>query len=255
VSAADAYLVARIFEPEPERLFEVPHHYLLYAESGALRLEAEGRRWTLPPARSALIAAGHRVRIGLPRRVVACSALFAPGFVPDPPAMLSVFDVTPLTRELLLALRGVGAEDALDARSDALFRALAAEAWRLSRSPSPPPVPVPDDTRLRRALDLAEARLDGAVRLEEIAREVAMSPRSLSRHFVAETGMSWSDAVARLRLVQAVELMAATEAPITEVALAVGYASSSAFNAAFRRFTGQTPTSYRRGFRGGRHTA
>jgi AraC-like DNA-binding protein len=248
MSAADAYVVSRVFEPEAERTFAVPHHYLLYAESGALTLEAEGRRWTLPPARAALIAAGHPVVIGLPRRVAACSALFAPSFAPEPPAALSVFDVSPLARELLLALRAVGAADRLDPRAEALFRALAAEAWRLSRSPSPASIPVPRSARLRRALDLAEARLEDGVRLDEIASEVAMSPRSLARHVSAETGLNWSSLLTRLRMVRAIGLMAEGDMPVTEVALAVGYASPSAFNAAFRRFTGQTPTAYRRGF-------
>lgn len=249
MSDADAFVVARVFEPAVERLFEVPHHYLLYAESGALTLEAEGRRWTLPPARAALIAAGRPVRVGLPGRVVTCSALFAAAFAPEPPAALSVFDVSPLARELLFALRGVGEAEPLDARSRALFQALAAEAWRLSLSPSPASVPVPRTPRLRRALELAEARLDGPLRLEEIAGEVAMSPRSLARHMSAETGLNWSGILTRLRMVRAIGLMAEGDAPVTEVALAVGYASPSAFNAAFRRFYGQTPTGYRRGFR------
>jgi AraC-like DNA-binding protein len=249
VSADDAYVVARAFAPTPERRFEVPHHYLLYAESGSLTLEADGQRWTLPPARAALIAAGRPVLIGLPRRVAACSALFAPGFVPRPPAALSVFEVSPLMRELLLALRGVGECDPLDPRSRALFRALAAEAWSLSASPSPPPAPMPRSLRLRRAVELAEERLEGAVRLDAIAREVAMSPRSLARHFTAETGMSWSAAVTRLRMARAIEHLAAGGMPVTEVALAVGYASPSAFNAAFRRFAGTTPTGYLKSLR------
>lgn len=252
MSATDAYVVSQAFGPAAERLFEVPHHYLLYAENGVLTLEADGRRWTLPPARAALIAAGCRVRIGLPRRVQACSALIAPGFVPDPPAGLAVFDMTPLARELLFALRGVGAADPLDARDTALFRALCAETWRLSETPSPVSVPMPTSARLRRALEIAEARLDGTVRLSQIAGEVAMSERSLARHFSLETGVSWSTAVMRLRMARAIELMAEGDMPVTEVALSVGYASSSAFNAAFRRLTGQTPTGFRSGFRSGR---
>jgi AraC-like DNA-binding protein len=247
MSAQDAYAVARDFAPGPERLFEVPFHYLLYSEHGAMTLEAEGKRWTLPPARAALIAACKPIRVTLSQRVRACSALFAPSFAPAPPSTLSVFEMNALARELLFNLREVGERDVLDSYTNLLFQALVAVAWRLSKRPTAAVMPVPRTEALRRVLAVMEARLDEAPRFAELAAEVAMAPRSLARRFMGEIGMTCGEAQRRMRMIRAIEAMAEDERTVADIALSVGYSSLSAFNAAFRNFTGQTPTEFRAG--------
>ena len=71
-----------------------------------------------------------------------------------------------------------------------------------------------------------------------------------ARRFSCEMGMSWREALRRIRMIRAVELLAGSDARITEIALSVGYDSLSAFNAAIRDLTGKSPTGYRATFRG-----
>src|SRR5450432_1209582 len=97
----EAYCFARAFAPEPPRELCVDRHYLLCASAGALRLEAQGQAWLLPPARAALIEAGHRIRVSIPQPVTTASVLFDTGFTPAPPAPLTVFDLSPLARALV----------------------------------------------------------------------------------------------------------------------------------------------------------
>jgi AraC-like DNA-binding protein len=72
----------------------------------------------------------------------------------------------------------------------------------------------------------------------------------LARRFEAEVGMSWRATLRRMRVLRAIELLAADDAPVTRVAHEVGYGSLSAFNAAFRELTGATPSDYRATFTG-----
>ncbi len=95
-----AYSFVGQFEPGPELEFCANRHYLLCASQGVLRLEADGQSWTLPPARAALIAAGHPIRVTIVQRVTSASVLIDPSSTPLPNASLSVFDLTPLAREL-----------------------------------------------------------------------------------------------------------------------------------------------------------
>ncbi|WNV85712.1 AraC family transcriptional regulator [Umezawaea sp. Da 62-37] len=245
-----AHSFVRTFAAGPARDLQVERHYLLCASAGALRLEAEGRVWVLPPARAALIEAGKPIRVSIPRPVTTASVLFDTGFVPVPPAPLTVFDLSPLARNLVAECREWGeGDEPLTAYARTLFAALAAVTWRLAEQPSPVVVPTGRSPELRRALRLTEERLGGRVRFEEVADEVGLAPRSLARRFSDETGMTWRAALRRLRLLRAIEELAASDTPVTSIAFMVGYSSLSAFNAAFQELTGRTPTDYRASFR------
>ena len=244
-----AYSFVRSFAAGPTRDLRVERHYLLCASAGALRLEAEGRTWVLPPARAALIRAGRPIRVGVPRPVTTASVLFDTGFTPVPPSSLTVFDLSPLARGLVAECGQWGESgEPLTAYAVALFTALAAVAWRLAEQPSPVVVPSGRSPELRLALRLTEERLGGPVRFEDIANEVGLAPRSLARRFADETGMTWRAVLRRQRLLRAIEELAAGDEPVTRIAFAVGYSSLSAFNAAFLELTGRTPTDYRASF-------
>ncbi len=248
--ARRAYSIVRTFAREPARDLCVDRHYLLCASAGALRLEAQGQAWLLPPARAALIEAGRQIRVSIAQPVTTASALFDTGFTPAPPAPLTVFDLSPLARSLVNECSAWGeSDDPLTAYAEALFAALAAVTWRLAEQPSPVVVPAGRSPELRRALQLTEERLGGEVRFEDLADEVGLAPRSLARRFEEETGMTWRAVLRRMRVLRAIEELAAGDTPVTKIAFMVGYASLSAFNAAFQELTGRTPTQYRASFR------
>jgi AraC-like DNA-binding protein len=245
-----AYSFVRTFAAEPARELRVDRHYLLCASAGALRLEAQGQAWLLPPARAALIEAGKPIQVSIPQPVRTASVLFDPGFTPAPPAPLTVFDLSPLARALVTECGTWGESDEpLTAYGETLFAALAAVTWRLADRPSPVVVPAGRSPELRRALRLTEERLGGQVRFEDLADQVGLAPRSLARRFADETGMTWRAVLRRMRVLRAIEELAAGDTPVTAIAFTVGYTSLSAFNAAFRQLTGRAPSEYRASFR------
>lgn len=247
---SQAYSFVRTFTAEPARDLCVDRHYLLCSSAGALRLQAQGRVWVLPPARAALLEAGQPIRVSIAQPVTTASVLFHTGFAAPPPAPLTVFDLSPLARALLTECGRWGDSDQpLTTYAETMFAALAAVAWRLAEQPSPVVVPLGRSPELRRALQLTEQRLGGEVYFEDLAKEVGLAPRSLARRFSAETGMTWRAALRRMRVLRAVEELAAGDTPVTKIAFMVGYTSLSAFNAAFQELTGRTPTEYRASFR------
>jgi AraC-like DNA-binding protein len=247
---SQAYSFVRTFDPEPVRELCVERHYLLCASAGALRLEAQGQSWLLPPARAALIEAGQPIQVSIPQPVTTASVLFDPAFVPAPPAPLAVFDLSVLARALVAECSAWSEPDQpLTDHARTLFAALAAVTWRLAETPSPVVVPAGRSPELRRALRLTEERLGGDVAFEDVARDVGLAPRSLARRFADETGTTWRAVLRRMRILRAVEELAVSDTPVTRIAYAVGYTSLSAFNAAFRELTGRTPNEYRASFR------
>ncbi|HEY4250529.1 MAG TPA: helix-turn-helix transcriptional regulator [Roseomonas sp.] len=79
--------------------------------------------------------------------------------------------------------------------------------------------------------------------LERLADAAGLSRRTATRRFTAETGLSFSAWRQRLRLLRAMEKLAAG-ASVTETALDLGYDSPSAFTAMFRRSFGVGPAEY-----------
>ncbi|MEP4767717.1 MAG: AraC family transcriptional regulator [Roseibium sp.] len=245
-----AYSIAQNFGPAPRQTFEVDRHYLLYAATGTMRLEAENISWSLPPARAALIAANNPVEVTLPVQITCRSVLFLPELVAPPEKVLSVFDVSPLARELIMECGQWGAEDdPLPDYASGLFKTLASVTWKLAQSPTELHMPMARSDVVRRVLDLTEAGLVERLTFEDVAKEVAVAPRSLARRISAELGMSWRQVLQRIRVIRAVEALSLSDQPITDIAFSQGYQSLSAFNSAFRELTGKSPSAYRASFK------
>ncbi len=246
MSDLPAFCVYRDFPPEAGKTVQFDRHYLLYAAKGTMRLQAAGRAWTLPPARAALIAADAPITLDIATTITCCSALFGPAHYDAPAEPLRVLDMSPLARELILACRAHGPDAAaLDADGKMLFDTLYMLATRAAAMPNTMWMPVGQSAPVQKALTLTEARMGEPVTFSDIATAVGLTERTLARRFQDEVGMPWRDCLRRLRMIRAVEALADPNRQITQIAMDVGYSSSSAFNSAFLEFTGQTPSTFR----------
>lgn len=84
--------------------------------------------------------------------------------------------------------------------------------------------------------------------LDEVAQRLSMSPRTLQRR-LAEHGTSGRAEIEAVRHEQAVRMLRDTELPMRTIAGNLGYSDHRALSRAFRRWTGDTPDSYRRRLR------
>ena len=102
---------------------------------------------------------------------------------------------------------------------------------------------LPRDERARAVgQGLADSPADKRT-LDEWGHEVGASGRTLARAFLADTGVPFGRWRTLLRLQAALPALAAAE-PVGNIARRVGYETTSAFVAAFRRETGLTPSAY-----------
>jgi AraC family transcriptional regulator of adaptative response / methylphosphotriester-DNA alkyltransferase methyltransferase len=95
------------------------------------------------------------------------------------------------------------------------------------------------------ALRVIEQDLGGDLALDDVARNIATSRRSLQRAFEGE-GITFREAVAAARMRRARALLQRGGLPIYQVADRVGYRSKAEFTKAFKRHTGVTPSDYAR---------
>ena len=80
----------------------------------------------------------------------------------------------------------------------------------------------------------------GKANVEEVARQLAVSPRTLARRLNDE-GTSFSDVLEGLRNDLAARYLAEKEFGVAKVAWLLGYQETSAFSRAFKRWTGKAP--------------
>ena len=81
---------------------------------------------------------------------------------------------------------------------------------------------------------------------EDLARDISLSKRQLSRVFADIYGMSFREKLIEVRLHRAAQMLQQTELNIDKVALAVGYRSFSGFHRAFVNYFGCTPFEYKK---------
>jgi transcriptional regulator GlxA family with amidase domain len=103
-------------------------------------------------------------------------------------------------------------------------------------------------TPLGKVLEWIDAHLADDLRLPALARRAAMSTRSFCRHFrqqVGETPAAW---ISRARVARAQRLLETTDLSVENVALAVGFRSSTVLREHFSRVLGTAPRAYRQSF-------
>ncbi len=198
--------------------------------------------WMIPTARAVFIPASTAHAIRMWGTVQMRTLYFSPALTGFEQPECRVIEVAALLRELILrAVERMGLDSRVphDSRmigllEDEVHCAMAAAAG------SPLVLPMPQDER---ALALANAVLLQPLRLEnvaDLAKQHGVARRTLERRFSDETGMSFGVWRQKARLLDSIRLLA-EGASVTDAALDCGYASVSAFIAAFKGTFGYTP--------------
>lgn len=91
-----------------------------------------------------------------------------------------------------------------------------------------------------------EQRYGQEVYLDDLAEQLKMSSGYLSTYFKEKTGTNFIDYLHGVRIAKAQEMLESTELKIKEVAERAGYQNLNSFNRMFKKFTGVTPSDYRR---------
>jgi AraC-like DNA-binding protein len=216
---------------------------LIYAACGTMRVSTDDAAWLVPPTRAIWVPARAAHMIHMRGQTAMRTLYVAPGLAAGLPRQCRAIEVSPLLRELVLHI--VGGMLRTDAPEDVRLCGVLLDV--LGRSETTPlGLPLPKDARARRLAEILLADPATAAPLADLAREAAASVRTLQRLFSGETGLSMEAWRTRARLQHGLVQLTAG-ASVTSAALEAGYASPSAFIAAFKAAFGVTPARYRAG--------
>ena len=216
-------------------------HQLIYASAGLLHVWTERGAWIVPPHWAIWVPAEtiHSIRFAAPGDLR--TLYLRPGWSTGVPADCAVIGVSPLLRELILrATRDM----MLDRRepTEAALALLILDEFREAGVPAFE-LPQPVSPALVRATALIAADAPEAKSSATLARAVGLGVRTLERQVLAETGLTPGRWRRQHVLLGALERLAAG-LPIKQLAADSGYATTSAFTAAFRASFGTTPARY-----------
>lgn len=216
----------------------------LFAAYGTMTVRTSRRGWIVPPSRALWIPAGtvHQIRIN--SAVEMRSLYIEPAAAAGMWGECVVLEVTSLVRELILRAGDLprhydeGGDDGL------LMRLLLAETRRLSVCALD--LPLPESADLAQLCERVLTDLSARRPCRTQANDLAVSARTLYRRFLKETGITFARWQQQARLLEAIRRLA-EGASVTATALDLGYESTSAFSAMFRRLLGQTPRAFAAG--------
>jgi AraC-like DNA-binding protein len=222
---------------------EHSHHrgQLVALTQGLLIVETENERWLFPSQRCAWTPPNckHAARSvgGAAGSMVDLSPEMCRGLPKTP----CVFNTSELLFAIVHRMVGWDLRQPLEAAKKHLIATRQPDR-RLLR------LTIPREERLARVADALLDDVGDDRTLDDWAHLAGMARRTFMRAFSAQAGMPFGRWRQQARLFAAIEMLAQSKS-VTEVAVAVGYDSVSAFIEMFRTMLGTTPQRYFRGRR------
>ena len=224
----------------------IPEHFhpedqLVFASRGVMTVRTKQGIWVVPPLRAVWIPARTPHSITVSGAVSMRTMYFLPKLITVGRGECLVLNVSPLLRELILhACDFPRLKKAVPAQGRII--AMIADQLAAARSITLQ-LPHPSDPRAMRVVQALLADPGGRVTLDDLCKHCGATKRTIQRTFLAETHLTFGRWRQQLRLLHALQRLAAG-AKVTGAALDAGYNSTSAFIAMFRKQLGTTPTRY-----------
>lgn len=103
-----------------------------------------------------------------------------------------------------------------------------------------------DEVLMERIMKVINKNLNNPMlSVEMLTQEVGMSRTHLHRRIKGMTGLTPSDFIRNIRLIQAAELLKKKDITVTQVAYTVGFSSQTHFSSSFKKMYGISPTEYK----------
>jgi transcriptional regulator GlxA family with amidase domain len=104
------------------------------------------------------------------------------------------------------------------------------------------------DAGVLRAQRVMEHRYAETLAIDDVAREIGISPRHFKRRFKQALGETPLGYLQRVRIEAAKQKLERSSMPVCEITWQIGYADTSSFCRLFKKTTGLSPRDYRERF-------
>jgi len=214
---------------------------LLYSASGLMNVATPTGVFFVPPQRAVWIPPRVEHSVDALTEIVMRSVYLASSWLKRHPNhcrlnRVFVIEVSALLRELILASYNN------EFREEKLHLLMNLALFEFSEAKDANTfLPMPADPRARRVSQLALEDVESKKGFEQLCYEANSSIRTVTRLFAKETALTFRQWRQRARIINGVRLLVDHDLSIKQVAVRLGYSSTSAFSHAFREVIGVTP--------------
>lgn len=218
-----------------------PNAQLIHAVRGVMVITTDQGQWVVPPTRGLWMPRNMLHSIRMIGEVCMRTAYIDISIAPSMPQQCAVLKISPLLRELIIAMIDIPIPYDANDRGGRIARLMIDELQQMGTLPLHLPIPV--DKRLLEICNTLYSTPADNTTVTQWARRLHVDPKTIHRLFLRETGMTFGQWRTQVRLLIALERLAAGDR-ILDIALELGYESPSAFATMFRKQFGIAPSRY-----------
>ncbi|MBS7252683.1 AraC family transcriptional regulator [Flavobacterium branchiicola] len=218
-----------------------PRAQLIYATTGVMNIVVENQIWVVNPLQGLWIPGDVEHQVSFQKDVKLYSIFIDPSYTKDLPIQSFSFDISSFLKQLMFKIISFPDQKNTTQSQKRIMDVLLDELALIQ--PSSTFLPTSNNAKLKNIVNLLINDVANKESIEYFANLSCMSSRTLSRLFIKELGMSFSDWRIRLKLLEAIKRLGEKQS-IKEIAFDLGYETSSAFIFMFKKNLGKTPSNY-----------
>ncbi|XJC79169.1 AraC family transcriptional regulator (plasmid) [Delftia tsuruhatensis] len=217
-----------------------PNGQLIMTQYGSVTLQTDQGYWMVPPLCAVWVPVGIRHRARADDQALIHFLYIQPG-LDELPDHCSTLDLIPMVREMIIHLSDLNPHYVPGSQTHRLALVL---LETLNQMPTRQlHVPVPEDKVLQTIAQHMLQQPDSRPTMADWAKELAMSERTLARHMLKHTGMSFGRWRQQFMIMLALQKLGSGMS-VKSTARELGYTSISAFITVFKSILGETPSRY-----------
>lgn len=218
-----------------------PRAQVISCNSGVMEVVTKRNIWIVNHLQSVWIAGNEEHQVYFPNNVKVITAFIDKSKLKNLPKDSFAFDNSNFLNSLLEKIISFSNPDRFTQQQKRVLEVFLDEISTLK--PSSTFLPTSQDKRIKMAVNHLMNDMSSKHTIDHYANKASVSPRTLSRLFNKELGMSFGDWKMRLKLMEAVKQLGEKKS-VKEVAFDLGYENVSSFIVAFKKHFGKTPTNY-----------
>lgn len=223
-------------------LHKHPRAQIISCDRGIMEVVTKEQIWIVNPSQSVWISSFEEHQVYFPHHVNIISVFIDASKLSKLPKNSFAFDTPDFFKSLLHKVISFHNPRRFSAQQNRVVEVLLDEISTLK--PTTTFLPTSQNKRIKIVTDALLNDLSCRHNLAYFADKINVSPRTLSRLFNKELGMSFGDWRIKMKLMEAIKQLEEGKS-VKEISFNLGYENVSSFISTFKKHLGKTPTNYK----------